>query len=90
MNEQLNVPTTGTDDTVHVAGVNEPNAAPPPPNVIVMGPPVSVVGVKPLPVAVTVTPLGPCVGESVSAGVVIVNDWGAVFVPEAMSWPTTE
>ena len=54
-------------------------------NVIVMAPPVSVVGVKPLPVAVTVTPLGPCVGESVSAGVVIVNDWGAVFVPEAMS-----
>ena len=30
-------------------------------------------GVNPLPDAVTVTPLGPCVGDSVTAGVVIVN-----------------
>jgi hypothetical protein len=31
-------------------------------------------GENPLPDAVTVTPLSPCVGTSVTAGVVIVND----------------
>ncbi len=34
-------------------------------------------GVNPLPEAVTVTPLSPCVGTSVSDGVVIVNDAAA-------------
>ena len=38
-------------------------------------------GVNPLPDAVTVTPLGPCVGTSVTAGVVIVNDAVAVSAP---------
>ena len=42
-------------------------------NEIVTAPPVLVVGVNPLPVTVTPTPLGPWLGVSVIVGVVIVN-----------------
>ena len=42
-------------------------------------------GVYPEPVTVTVIPLGPCVGETVNAGVVIVKVAEAVSVPP--SWP---
>ncbi len=42
-------------------------------------------GVNPLPDAVTVTPLGPCAGTSVSVGTVIVN--GAVPLSKLPSDP---
>ena len=48
------------------------------PQVVIVAPELIVVvtvtpGVSPLPVTVTDTPLGPCVGESVITGVVTVN-----------------
>ena len=65
--EQLNVP---LPDTVA-------------PQLVIVAPPEIIVaivapGVNPVPVAVTVDPVGPWVGASVSVGVVIVNECVAV------------
>ncbi len=62
--QSLNVPSVGS--VVHEA--SEPIAPPPSIAKVTVTP-----GVNPLPDAVTVSPLGPCVGDRVSIGVVIVN-----------------
>ncbi len=43
---------------------------------------------NPVPATVTVAPIGPCPGVTVIAGVVTVNDCGAVWVSEPLSSPT--
>ncbi|MCL4307793.1 MAG: hypothetical protein M1126_00255 [Candidatus Thermoplasmatota archaeon] len=58
-------------------------------NVIVTEPPVSVVGVNPVPATVTDVPLGPRLGVSVIAGLVIVNAVTATTTLELLSDTTT-
>ena len=71
--KQSNVPALDPlDTTVHVP-LGATLAPVPIVNEIVIGPPVSVVGVNPLPATMIWTPLGPWLGVSVIVGVVIVN-----------------
>ena len=72
---QLNVPVPETVATQLVAIV-----APEPIDVVTV-----ILGVNPLPEIVTVAPLGPCIGVSVTAGVVIVK--GAVALSKVPSEP---
>ncbi len=58
-------------------------------NAIVTAPPVSVVGVNPVPLTVTDVPLDPWLGVSVIAGVVPVNSAFATFVVVLGSQTTT-
>ena len=72
--KQSNVPALDPLDTTVHAPLGVTLAPVPIVNEIVTAPPALVVGVNPLPVTVTPTPLGPWTGVSVIACVVIVND----------------